>query len=353
MNAGILTLHKADNYGAVLQAYGLQGALAGMGIDSELIEFCEPAAKEPASAAAKGGPAAFAERVRAAGAQRAQLFDEFRKKRLRCSQLVPPEQAGTLNDRYDVFVAGSDQIWNAQLPEVDGRYLLPFAAPDKRVSYAASFGTDSVPDKLNSWYAQQLSAFRALSVREEQGRELIRVLTGRDCAVCLDPVFLLDRADWERLADTYSGPPYLFLYMVGYDGQLASRAKSEAERLGVELRTATAGFVPQCGVQAWNGAGVERWLSLILNAAGVFTNSFHAAAFALMFSRPLSVAPLKDSLSRRNGRLEELLHLTGMERCINGELTAVSEHIFLERLHGRKQASFDYLSGALLGKNAC
>lgn len=346
MRAGIVTFHRADNYGAVLQAYALQKTLTDLGVDSVFLDFREPDRKtEPFDGSARKGPPAFVNRLREGGKARTALFDAFRSRYMRCSAPLCAEQAGELNGLYDVFLAGSDQVWNLRLPEADERYFLPFAAPDKRVSYAASFGMDEIPDQLKDWYAQRLTGFRALSVREERGRELVQELTGRDCAVCLDPVLLLDRADWQALTVPCGERPYLFLYMVGYDGELAVQAKREAEKRGLELRTAMASFIPQYGLAAWSGVGVEQWLSLICGSDGVFTNSFHCTAFAMLFGRPVATALLKDGLAHRNGRLEELLRLGGIEGW--GELAAISAENFALRLRDRKQESLDYLRKAL------
>ena len=346
MRAGIVTFHKADNYGAVLQAFALQKTLTDLGVDSLFLEFDEPDRKtEPFDNSGRKGTSAFVERLRVAGKARTALFDAFRSRYMRCSAPLCVEQAGELDSQYDVFLAGSDQIWNLRLPEADARYFLPFAAPKKRVSYAASFGMDEIPDNQKDWYAGQLSGFRAISVREEQGRELVKELTGRDCAVCLDPVLLLDRADWQDLIVSCGETPYLFLYMVSYDGELAAQAEQEAKKRGLELRTAMAGFIPQYGLAAWSGVGVEQWLSLICGCDGVFTNSFHCTAFAMLFGRPVMTTLFKGSLAKRNGRLEELLRLGGVE-C-RGEMAAVSADDFAARIRDRKRESLDYLRRSL------
>ena len=346
MRAGIVTFHRADNYGAVLQAYALQKTLTELGVDSEFLEFDKPDRKtEPFDGSARKGPPAFVARLREEGAARTARFDAFRSRYLRCSVPLREERAGELNDRYDVFLAGSDQVWNLGLPEADARYFLPFAAPEKRVSYAASFGMDEIPDHLKGWYEERLAGFRAISVREERGRELVQELTGRDCAVCLDPVLLLDRRDWQALTASCGETPYLFLYMVGYDGELAARARREAEKRGLALRTAMASLIPQYGFAAWSGVEVEQWLSLIRSCDGVFTNSFHCTAFAMLFGRPVTTALLQDGLARRNGRLEELLRLGGAER--QRELAAISADDFALRIQDRKRASLDYLRQSL------
>ena len=346
MKACIATFHKADNYGAVLQAYALQKALEKLGVQSGFIEFEELERKANPVREARGkAPHAFVERLRKAGKDRSALFDEFRAKYLKCATPVSAEQSGTLNDIYDVFIAGSDQVWNLKLPEADERYFLPFAKPDKRVSYAASFGTDKIPDNLKEWYKERLNGFHSISVREESGREIVEELTGKDCAVCLDPVLVLNREEWMSLAAQQSGKPYLFLYMVDYDAQLAASAKSEAEERGLELKTATAGFIPQFGIDAWSGVGVEKWLSLIYNSEGVFTNSFHCTAFAMIFGKPVETAMLKEGLARRNGRLEELLRLGGLENANKPDF--ISAEDFDLRISGKRESSVKFLLDAL------
>lgn len=352
MRVSIATFHRADNYGAVLQAYALQKTLTDLGVDSLFLEFNESDRKtEPFDGDVRKAPLAFVERLREAGKARTALFDAFRSRYMRCSVPYRVEQAGELDGQYDVFLAGSDQIWNLRLPEADARYFLPFASPKKRVSYAASFGMDEIPDHLKDWYAERLAGFREISVREERGRELVQELTGRDCTVCLDPVLLLDYADWQAFTTSCGEKPYLFLYMVGYDSELAAQARHEAERRGLELRTAMASFIPQYGLSAWSSVGVEQWLSLIGGCEGVFTNSFHCTAFAMIFGRPVMTALLKDDLGQRNGRLEELLRLGGIER--QGELASVTADDFALRIQNRKRESLDYLRRSLGQDGIC
>ena len=346
MKVGIVTFHKADNYGAVLQAYALQKTLTNLGVESFFLEFQEPEVKTKSPDKTVGkGPHAFVARLRGAQKIRTALFEAFRNRHLQCSPPLNAEQAVELNNSYNYFLTGSDQVWNFCLPEANERYFLPFALPDKRISYAASFGMDEIPKELKEWYTERLSRFRSISVREERGRELVRELTGRDCAVCLDPVLLLSRADWLPLITSRHETPYLFLYMVRYDAELADHAKREAEERGLELRIATAGFIPQYGFAPWSDVGVEQWLSLIYGCSEVFTNSFHCTAFAMLFGRPVMTTMLRDSLSHRNGRLEELLNLGGIEHQ-NGP-TVVSAEDFARRIQEKRQNSTNFLRDSL------
>lgn len=356
MKAGILTFHQADNYGAVLQAYALQTALARLGVESEFVSFRGDGERPGGSPA---GESLFARRLWAEQAKRAALFARFREERLVCAEPVPKERAEELNDRYDVFIAGSDQIWNPTVPGADGRYFLPFAAPDKRIAYAASFGMDDIPDGRRERYARQLEGFRALSVRERRGRELIRELTGRDCPVCLDPVLLLERQDWAALPPAEKQKPaglfsheeresYAFLHMVQFDQGLLAGAQAFAAEQELELSVTTAGYTPQLGAfswSAWSGTGAEDWVGLIRDAECVFTDSYHAAALALIFDRPVFVSPPVGPLGERSGRVRELIRYAGLD-LREGPAAASAE--FAPRLESSRQASMDYLREAVL-----
>lgn len=339
MKIGILTFHEADSYGAVLQAYALQQTLSKLGADSEFVRVRMPQSIAPAQGIT-GAAAAFARRMQAEGKKREALFSDFRQKYMRISD--PYEPTDNIDGNYDCFVAGSDQIWNLRIPGVDARYFLPFARPGKRYSYAASFGADEIPEKAKAWTAGQLSQFQGISVREESGCQIVKDLTGREAEVCLDPTLLPDRADWEALAPLEDTQPYVLLFLLKYDEGLVEKAKAEADRRGVPLRTVTAAFMPQMGMSAWNTTGVTGWLCAIRNARCVFTNSFHGMVFSMIFGRGFHVQRLTGELSTRNGRLEELLSFLGLDDALEGIAEPDYEKVW-KLLEPRRTASLEYL----------
>ena len=339
MKAGILTFHEADSYGAVLQAYALQQTLSKLGADSEFVQIQMPQAAAQAQSAT-GAAAVFARRMQDESQKRAELFNRFRQQHLHVSRAYAPTD--DINRDYDCFIAGSDQIWNFRIPGADARYFLPFATPEKRYSYAASFGADALPEKAKAWAAGQLSQFQGISVREESGCQIVKDLTGREAQVCLDPTLLLDGADWEMLTRQETAEPYVLLFLLKYDEVLVARAKEEAEKRSVQLRTITAAFMPQLGMSAWNTTGVTDWLCAIRNAQCVFTNSFHGMVFSLIFARSFHVQRLTGELSSRNGRLEELLDFLQLSQALEG-VTEPDYGNVRKLLEPRKTASVDYL----------
>jgi len=345
MKVGILTFHEADNYGAVLQAYALQQVLKKLGAESE---FISTQTQDAPSADPISGPASiFMKRIRTEGAKRAALFQQFRDRFMICSARYAKEELTKINDEYDLFIAGSDQIWNFRIPGADERYFLPFADPQKRVSYAASFGTEEFPEKAKPWCAKQLEQFKHLSVREESGWRIVRELIQKDAMVCLDPTLLLTREDWGKLILSDEEEPYVLLFMLKYDEELALRAKNAAAEAGVALKVVTAAFMPQYGFSGWSDVDVNDWIKLIAGAKGVFTNSFHGTVFSLLFGRPLSVARLGGELSKRNGRLEELLNRVGMERALCGEQCCMDADAFEKQIDAARQESLNYLKEVL------
>lgn len=349
MKAAILTFHMADNYGAVLQAYALQRTLLKLGVDNEILttDFSDNA--KNSTEHHSGAASVLRNRILKENDKRHRLFEEFRRTYLRCSVKYSDPVLVRANRNYDFFITGSDQVWNLRIPGTSGRYFLPFADPKKRVSYAASFGSEDLPEKSREWCAKQLREFAHLSVREKTGQELIFRMTGRESSVTLDPVLLPGRNEWDALISAREDAPYYLLYMITYDGELAMRAKHAAMRDGVGLRTVCGTFAPQCGFDPWSGVGVGEWLSLIAGAQGVFTNSFHGTAFSLIYEHKVMVSGLKGALSGRNGRILELLEIAGLletagdERFSGDTFYSLPPGVFEKRLSSAKEKSLQYL----------
>ena len=113
-----------------------------------------------------------------------------------CSAL--PEQ---LNEEYDLFFAGSDQIWNYRFRGMKyNDYFLKFAQDSKKAAICGSFGVSAISDEQKQAYTEELSSFAHISVREEAGARIVKELTGRDVPVLVDPVMLLNREEWLSVA---------------------------------------------------------------------------------------------------------------------------------------------------------
>ena len=343
MKAAILTFHLADNYGAVLQAYALQKTLLKLGVDNEILTTDFSDNVKDSGKSYSGAAAVLRNRILKENEKRHELFEEFRSTYLRCSVKYSDPELGSANRIYDYFITGSDQVWNLRIPGTSGRYFLPFADAKKRVSYAASFGSEDLPEKSRDWCADQLRDFARLSVREKSGQELISKMTGRESSVTLDPVLLPGRSEWDALISAEDDDPYYLLYMISYDGELAAKAKQAALRDGVGIKTVCSTFAPQCGFDSWSGVGVNDWLRLIAGSQGVFTNSFHGTAFSLIFEHKVMISGLKGALCGRNGRIRELIETVGFDHFSEDTFYYLSPDVFEKRISPAKEKSLQYL----------
>ena len=105
---------------------------------------------------------------------------------------------------FDAILAGSDQIWRPSYVKPIEKGFLNFAKDwknIKRLSYAASFGTDEweySPEQAERC-KQLILQFDGISVREDSGVELCKKYFGVDARHVLDPTMLLSKNDYIKI----------------------------------------------------------------------------------------------------------------------------------------------------------
>ena len=135
-----------------------------------------------------------------------------------------------LEDDYDIFIMGSDQIWNISFDIITEYDFLPMIKPDKKLSYAASFGISNVPEEQKEWLSELLNAIPAISVREEAGQKIVKELTGRDAALVIDPTLMLTADEWRNIAAVPSDlnvENYVLTYFLGPEPKKATLEKNK------------------------------------------------------------------------------------------------------------------------------
>lgn len=329
MRTGIVTFHDANNYGAVLQAYALQEALKMLGAEPEFLDFGRKAAapppakpvspelqarmdKYPRLAAYRSDMAAQRNGMAEQYKKRAKIFQTFREQFLHVSRPYPACERALLGNAYDLFVAGSDQIWNYEIIGLEDQYFLPFVPDKKKLAYAASFGLSTLPEQLHAYYAVHLRSFSALSVREKSGQALVNYLTGRAAPLCLDPVFLPDKTLWDDFAAKgRETGPRIVLYLIDVDRELIALAEKRAKARNLPITLVTANLQTQLGAEHWSGTDVVNFVSQIRQAEEVMTDSFHGLAFSLLFHKNFHIGT-RVTRTARYGRLETLLETAGL-----------------------------------------
>ena len=293
--AGIITFFDHPNYGAVLQAYGMKWALEKLGCS---VTFIKDKRDPAGTVLEKDRNQRVLEALRRrqdAFRPLQRTFTDFSEKNFRTEEL---DARHDINAEYDLFIAGSDQVWNLEITGRDPFWFLDFALPEKRFSYAASFGLDRLPESAILWYREMLAGFTNLSVREAAGQEIIRELTGKEAVVCPDPVLLPERRVWEDLMDL--AEKSVLLYMTEFDADLYRYAKADAAERELPLTILSNNMLPV--TDKTTICSPEAWLGHMANAAAVYSNSFHALVFSHIFHKELWIKPMT-KMKSRNGRL--------------------------------------------------
>ena len=313
MKIRTITCSYADNQGALLQTYALARHLEGQGHDVQVIDYRPYYISYnprlwyvPASAKELGKLwLQFPERKRARKAHLA--FEAFSRKHIPLTERSyrNVEELRKSPPEADLYIAGSDQIWNTELPNgTDPAFYLDFG-PDsvRRESYAASFGTRELKAGTEDLVKGLLSRFDEITVRESSGLKILEGL-GIKGELRDDPVFLLSAGEWDTVADgTGKGEEYVLVYDFFADPAIRRKAREIARK--DSLRIFSAGpFRYRYADKDFCASGPETFVSLVRNARAVVTNSFHAIAFSLIFGKEFEFVPRPDGL---NDRIEDIL----------------------------------------------
>lgn len=299
---GIITITGLGNYGNRLQNYALQQAI-------EKSSDCECETFVNKSCRIKGYIKNIIMPRHGELTKREQEFQEFNNKFVHFSDI---KINNISKDRrildYDCLVCGSDQIWNSDYPENDKANFGFFFKSIKTISYAASFGTDTIAENKKKRYAKYLKQMAAISIREDKGKELAEELTGRtDICVHVDPTFLLTAEEWrkvEKKPKMYNGEKYILKYFLGEkNGEVNRELEEYAANHQLKIIDMISPDSPYYNI------GPSEFLYLERNAELVVTDSFHSCVFAIIFQRPFIVAERKENNFQSMGsRIDTLLN---------------------------------------------
>lgn len=320
---GIVTFHRAKNYGAMLQAYALQETLENR-YDTLIVDYrCQEIeakyyAKKTLKRKGKDFLKIFFQTNYILGVNKKnKSFDYFLKKYLNTSQPYDNQNISKANSEFDIFIAGSDQIWNMKWSGEDWNYFLEFADDEKKLSYGVGLG-DSIEDSKKSRVLKNVNSFCTVLTREEEGKKLLKSIGVKsEIATVCDPVFLLDKKQWEsKLAlDRIERikRKYILLYFVAKQRDSIEFARKIARERQLELVYININAEKNIPADFTNiiGIGPIEFLSLIRNAEIIITTSFHAMAFSLIFNKNFYYELCKDG-SNNNSRLVNLANICGV-----------------------------------------
>lgn len=250
-------------------------------------------------------------RLKARMSQGKKLFDEFEKKYLPLTKecYCSKEELKKNPPMADVYLAGSDQIWNTLFQNGrDSAFYLEFAPKESvKASYAASFATEDVLEEWKEPIKGWLKELDFISVRESSGLNIIRNLGIHNAKQVMDPVFLLDKCFWEKLASGYNArESYLLIYDFDRSEEISEYARKIAQERSLRIYSIFNNSMADC---CYTQVGPLEFLQLVHEAKYVISNSFHATAFAIIFEKPFAVFERKEKI---NTRLLDLLRLLNL-----------------------------------------
>lgn len=328
---GILTFHRAINYGALLQAYALHKVLIDLGIQNVIINYrCDHIEKEYCiftdykyCGNIKGKfirtlnlPAIIIKKNK---------FNKFIKQHI----TLCPNKLLSRNDLlknwrstgFDYFITGSDQVWHNGVTNFDKTYFLDFITePERKISYAASFGFSEIPSQHLSEYKYLLSDFGHISVREKSGAEIIRKITNKDVPIVLDPTLLLNKSDWLTISsNNVKIINYILIFCIIITDSIKAFAEELRKLTGYIIISIDNKISSSFKATGSLGIGPKEFLSLFKNANFIVTNSYHGTAFSINFNKDFFVE-IQSSPNNTNCRILQLINLFELDdRVINNK----------------------------------
>lgn len=332
MKIGIITIHNSPNYGACLQSYALYKYIANQGVKCELIDLKRPIHAgyvhsehfKPFYERKKTLMKKVKDLVRpivkpnsvskeTSNPVRISKFQHFNSAIKFSQPYYNIEELYANPPKYDVYISGSDQLWNPEQPFSIEPYFLTFVKDKeaKKISYASSIGLKSVEEHILEKFTSWLKSYDDIAVREQAAIDLLQPKLSKAITKVSDPTFLLAPSEWKSLAIPSQYQNYIFCFILGGHATLLENAIEFAKKEQKQLI-----IVAQRGIKenpdyiAIDDAGPEEFLGLINGADCVLTDSFHGTVFSLLLGVPnfyTYVAPT----NKRASRLESLLEPFG------------------------------------------
>lgn len=256
--------------------------------------------------------------------ERSRIFSQFSQTKFHLSKVYHSKaELGENAHNYTAFVVGSDQLWLPSNIEAD-YYTLNFVPKSfPKIAFATSFGVSSLPSKQAKKATHFLKQLDFVSVREKTGQKLVKDLTGLEVPVVCDPTIMFTAEEWSHLLPTtrFIKEKYIFCYFLGNNPEQRDFVRKVRNLTGfkiVQLQFCDEYIKSdeEFPDYAPYNVGPTEFVQLIRDAEYVFTDSFHASVFSLLFSKKFFTFRRynNDSPVSTNNRLYDLLSLVNQNQ---------------------------------------
>lgn len=313
---GIVTISYGHNYGNKLQNYAMQEIYKNYGLNVKTIKFIphisfsKKIKGKILNLNIKSIKNKFLKLINYNNCKnitelRIKNFSNFDKRISFTKPYYENNYKELINSDFDIFSVGSDQVWNPYFIDFSRYYLLNFI-DKKKIAYAPSFGVSNIPVNLEGLFKNSLSKFSSLSCREESGSSIIKKLLNKNVDTVLDPTLLLDSSDWDKVTtipNNLKNKKYVLLYFLGnISRQNMKKINEYAKNNGFEIINILDKFSTNYSY------GPSEFIGIIKSANAVFTDSFHATVFSIIYKKPFLVFPRKDKQKSMSSRIDNLLN---------------------------------------------
>lgn len=365
MKIKTITCQKVNNHGANLQAYALMHYLEKLGHDVEIIDYFPEYFKHFRPLLCSNQKyetnliikflyliAKFPGRLKSylqyRKSDRKKNFEAFRDKYYRLTDTYESfEELKANPPKADLYIAGSDQIWNTMMNNgKDPAYYLQFAPKNATTAtYAASFAVSEIPDELKEQTKKYIKSIDFVSVREKSALKILDDLGILNGQAVLDPVFLLEKKQWSKIESNIKlDDEYVLVYDFEGSDEVKNFAVKYAQKHNLKIYSL---YKNEYCDKSFENFGPDVFLSLIKNAEFIVSNSFHATAFSLIYEKEFAVIKRQEGI---NSRMVDLLSSVGIdERIVDSyqEFNAIDFNLVKEKLEIEVEKSKDYLKKVL------
>lgn len=297
---GICTINDDGNFGNRLQNYAVQEILKKKNINVKTIR--KNSIIDRLKETIKLNIKRYLKKTKY---QRQINFFKFNKN-IKFENYNSEKKLNKIGKKYDIFITGSDQVWNPNFGRMTDVDFLTFANEEKRNSFSASFGVSRLPDNLKEFYTERLEKIKNISVREKEGKNIVEELTGRkDVEVLIDPTMMIKAEEWDKISKKprkLGNDKYILNYFLG---DISKDRKKIIEKVAIENNCKIINILDSQDI--YYSCGPSEFLYLEKNAFLICTDSFHSSVFAILYNRPFLVFEREDTNENMNSRLENLL----------------------------------------------
>lgn len=367
MKVKVITITGESNYGNSLQNYAVIQTLNRLGCEAQTVKteyepnftkLCKKNLKIYTKVALKIKNYHWFKRQ--------MRFKKFSNRYLCKTEKVYSETAPTAVDDCDAIIFGSDQIWNFTLGERMKNgisfYTGGFDFNGLKIAYSASVGADYIPEDFRDIMSKNLSSFAAISVREQQARDIVGSVTDVPVDVTVDPTLMLDKSQWLKIAKkpkyVHNGEHFVFTYFLGTQSDsVKDYISAVGKKYNLRVISLQSEWTEQSDIFNVDiySTSPDEFLWLVANCDIVFTDSFHGSVFSIINEKPFRFFDRNtDFVGNMSSRLDTLFDKFQIDSWCRGNTAENIDDVFYKNysnvpqtLSNERAHALSYLKNAL------